>query len=89
LASENETSPMTGAKKGRKAQWLHFQYNRIPSDPMSLQTYWKALRGPRSNSALAEHSFTSGVTSKPASRGHFKTGQLSASRTAIFLPYRQ
>jgi hypothetical protein len=32
---------------------------------------------------------SSGVTSKPASRGHFKTGQLSASRTAIFLPYRQ
>ena len=31
---------------------------------------------------------TSGDTSKPASRGHFKTGQLSASRTAIFLPYR-
>ena len=31
----------------------------------------------------------SGVTSKPASGGHFKTGQLSASRTAIFLPYRQ
>ena len=30
----------------------------------------------------------SGDTSKPASRGHFKTGQLSASRTAIFLPYR-
>ena len=30
----------------------------------------------------------SGDTSKPASRGHFKTGQLSASRTAIVLPYR-
>ena len=27
---------------------------------------------------------SSGVTSKPASRGHFKTGQLSASRTAIY-----
>ena len=31
---------------------------------------------------------SSGDTSKPASRGHFKTGQLSASRTAIVLPYR-
>jgi len=30
----------------------------------------------------------SGDTSKPASRGHFKTGQLSASRTAIVLSYR-
>ena len=30
----------------------------------------------------------SGVTSKPASRGHLKTGQLSASRTALVLPYR-
>jgi len=28
----------------------------------------------------------SGVTSKPASRGHFKTGQLSASRTPCFYP---
>lgn len=32
--------------------------------------------------------FSSGDTSKPASWGHFKTGQLSASRTAIVLPYR-
>ena len=31
---------------------------------------------------------SSGVTSKPASRGHFKTGQLSASRTVTFLPHR-
>ena len=29
---------------------------------------------------------TSGVTSKPASRGHLKTGQLSASRTTCFYP---
>ena len=29
----------------------------------------------------------SGITSKPASRGHLKTGQLSASRTIIVLPY--
>src|SRR5215470_12815368 len=28
----------------------------------------------------------SGVTSKPASRGHLKTGQLSASRTTCFYP---
>ncbi len=31
---------------------------------------------------------TSGDTSKPASRGHLKTGQLSASRTSIVLPHR-
>jgi hypothetical protein len=31
----------------------------------------------------------SGVTSKPASRGHFKTGQLNASRTAIVLPHQR
>src|SRR5208283_686930 len=31
---------------------------------------------------------SSGVTSKPASRGHSKTGQLSASRTVMVLPYR-
>jgi hypothetical protein len=30
----------------------------------------------------------SGDTSKPASRGHLKTGQLSASRTVIVLPHR-
>ena len=30
----------------------------------------------------------SGDTSKPASWGHLKTGQLSASRTAIVLLYR-
>jgi transcriptional regulator with XRE-family HTH domain len=31
---------------------------------------------------------SSGDTSKPASRGHLKTGQLSASRTVIVLPHR-
>ncbi|MGD0363591.1 MAG: hypothetical protein ABSC93_22135, partial [Bryobacteraceae bacterium] len=31
----------------------------------------------------------SGDTSKPASRGHLKTGQLSASRTPLVLPHRQ
>jgi hypothetical protein len=38
---------------------------------------------PRFNMPLA-----SGDTSKPASRGHLKTGQLSASRTVIVLPHR-
>ena len=40
----------------------------------------------RFQDALSEVSPTSGITSKPASWGHLKTGQLSASRTAIVLP---
>jgi len=50
---------------------------------------WKTIKRAFGYSILGGCACPSGVTSKPASRGHFKTGQLSASRTAIFLPYRQ
>jgi len=45
-------------------------------------------RGRTVPTSLPRLSTTSGVTSKPASRGHLKTGQLSASRTVIVLPHR-
>jgi len=37
-------------------------------------------------SRITDYISPSGVTSKPASQGHFKTGQLSASRTPCFYP---
>jgi beta-galactosidase/beta-glucuronidase len=55
------------------------------SDPRQL-AHLKALY--YLTKSLDETRLASGVTSKPASWGHFKTGQLSASRTAIVLPYR-
>ena len=45
--------------------------------PWPLSLAW------RFNFASASR-FTSGVTSNPTSRGHCKTGQLSASRTTVF-----
>jgi hypothetical protein len=59
-----------------------------------MENFWSLLKrtlGGTYVSVEAFHLFryiASGVTSKPASWGHFKTGQLSASRTAIVLPYR-
>ena len=51
----------------------------------TTEKYYTAITKKRTERVTA---LTSGDTSKPASWGHSKTGQLSASRTAIVLPYR-
>ena len=81
-----------GARVKPMVDAVHGAENFAMRSEISQETQAGATsEGPRegvSVDVLLQWLIPSGVTSKPASRGHLKTGQLSASRTVIVLPHR-